>query len=158
MRQWGMRLRRIMPLAHCQKKDDVTQCKRFFPRASWLIDRAFALRRGILGARDMPRAGRRNVTGCLRGPMNEESLNGTLPAMLSGAAGLNVNRDLHIPHRIPVAEATRDTCVSAKRRWETDRPVDAVPAAQRHVARCANQVRGAGPWWCSTAPTQRSNH
>ena len=79
--QWSKRLRRIMPLARCQKKGDVTQCKSFFPRTSWLIDRAVALRQGILGDRDAPRAGRRNATGCLRGPMNEEKLNGTLPAM-----------------------------------------------------------------------------
>eukprot|EP00959_Pyramimonas_sp_CCMP1952_P229236 4793102-Pyramimonas_sp.AAC.1 len=59
----------------------------------------------------MPRAGRRNMTGCLHGPMNEENLNGALPAMLSGAAGLNFNSDFQIPHRPPVTEATHDEVV-----------------------------------------------
>eukprot|EP00959_Pyramimonas_sp_CCMP1952_P394770 8271415-Pyramimonas_sp.AAC.1 len=62
--------------------------------------------------------------------MNEDNLNGTLPAMLSGAAGLNFKSDLQIPHRIPVTEATHDRCVCVcvcvceERCWETDRPVD----------------------------------
>ena len=120
--QWSKRLRRIIPLAHCQKKDDITQCKSFFPRTSWLIDKAVVLCQGFLGARDMPRAGRRNMTGCLRGPMNEDSLNGILPPMLSGTAGFNFNTDLQIPYRIPVTEATHDTCVCTERCWETDRP------------------------------------
>eukprot|EP00959_Pyramimonas_sp_CCMP1952_P214731 4493728-Pyramimonas_sp.AAC.1 len=63
--------------------------------------------------------------------MNEENLNGTLLAMLSGAAGLNFNSDLQIPRRIPVAEATRESCVCEERRWETGRPMGAVLAAQR---------------------------
>eukprot|EP00959_Pyramimonas_sp_CCMP1952_P297457 6222830-Pyramimonas_sp.AAC.1 len=38
--QWSKRLQRVVPLAHCQRKDDMTQCKSFFPRTAWLIDRA----------------------------------------------------------------------------------------------------------------------
>ena len=71
------------------------------------------------------------MTGCLHGPMNEENLNGTLPAMLSGAVGLNFNSDLQIPYRFPVTETTRDRCVCEERCWETDRPIDMVLAAQR---------------------------
>ena len=129
--QWSKLLQRIIPLAHCQKKDDITQCKIFFPRTSWLMDRAVVLRQGILVARVMPRAGRRNVTVCLEGPMHEEILNGTLPPMHSGAAGLNFNAELQIAHRIPVTEATHDTCACAERCWETDRLVDMALAAQR---------------------------
>ena len=89
-----------MPLAHCQRKDDATQCKSFFPRSSWVVDRVVALCRGVLGARDVPRAGGRGVTGCFRGPMNEESLDGTLPATFSGSAGLNLNGGPQIPRRV----------------------------------------------------------
>eukprot|EP00959_Pyramimonas_sp_CCMP1952_P327902 6864792-Pyramimonas_sp.AAC.1 len=63
--------------------------------------------------------------------MNEENLNGTLPALLSGAVGLNLKRDLQIPYRFPVIEATRDSCVCEEMCWETDRPIDVVLAAQR---------------------------
>ena len=66
--QWSKRLQRVVPLAHCQRKDDMTQCKSFFPRTSWLIDRAVVLCEGFLRKRDMPRAGGRNMTGCLHGP------------------------------------------------------------------------------------------
>ena len=69
------------------------------------------------------------MTGCLHGPMNEENLNGTLPAMLSGAVGLNFNSDLQIPYMFPLTEATRDSCVCEERCWETDRPMDMVLAA-----------------------------
>eukprot|EP00959_Pyramimonas_sp_CCMP1952_P143369 3001490-Pyramimonas_sp.AAC.1 len=51
--------------------------------------------------------------------------------MLSGAVGLNFNSDVQIPHRFPVIEATRDSCVCEDLCWETDRPIDVVLAAQR---------------------------
>eukprot|EP00959_Pyramimonas_sp_CCMP1952_P309608 6479393-Pyramimonas_sp.AAC.1 len=109
----------------------MTQCKSFFPRTLWLIDRAVVLRRGFSKTRDVPRAGGRNMRGCLYGPMNEDNLNGTSPAMPSGAVGLNFNSDLQIPHMFPVTETTHDSCVCDERCWETERPMDMVLAAQR---------------------------
>eukprot|EP00959_Pyramimonas_sp_CCMP1952_P370587 7761484-Pyramimonas_sp.AAC.1 len=81
------------------------------------------------------------MTGCLHGPVKEENLNGALPAMLRGAVGLNFNSDLQIPHRFPVTEATHDSCAREERRWETDRPIDAVLAAQR-AQNAATGIRG----------------
>eukprot|EP00959_Pyramimonas_sp_CCMP1952_P267087 5584119-Pyramimonas_sp.AAC.1 len=49
----------------------------------------------------MPKAGRRNRTGSLRGPMNHASLNGTNPCMLSAQ---RFNSDVQLPYRFPITK------------------------------------------------------
>ena len=43
--------------------------------------------------------------------MNEESLNGCMPAMLAGCPGLNLNNDVQIPYRFPIMEETHASSV-----------------------------------------------
>ena len=54
----------------------------------------------------MPASGRRNKMGSIHGPMNDEWLNGTHPAML---AAHRFNSDVQLPYRLPICEATT-TC------------------------------------------------
>ena len=51
----------------------------------------------------MPSSGRRNKIGSLHGPMNNEWLNGTQPALLAAHGS---NSDVQLPYRLPVCEHT----------------------------------------------------
>ena len=71
------------------------------------------------------------MTGCLHGPQNEENLNGTLPAILSGGLGLNFNSDLQLPHRFLILAETHDATICDEKCWEGADSKDIVLAAQR---------------------------
>eukprot|EP00959_Pyramimonas_sp_CCMP1952_P056571 1181423-Pyramimonas_sp.AAC.1 len=58
------------------------------------------------------------MTGCLHGPQNEENLNGTLLALLSGGLGLNFSSDVQLPYRFPILEQTHDGGACAERCWD----------------------------------------
>ena len=88
---WNDKKKRRMPLTHCQCADDPTKCKAGFPRTTWLVDKALVLCRGFLKKRCMPFTGKKNMIGSLHGPMNNENLNGCMPAILAGCPGLNFN-------------------------------------------------------------------
>ena len=72
-----------VPLTHCQRPDNPKLCKADFPRTRWLIDRAVVLCQGLIEKMGMALTGRRSKLGSLHGPMNQESLNGSHPAMLA---------------------------------------------------------------------------
>ncbi len=94
-----------VPLGHCRRKDNPKLCKSDYPRTAWLIDRAVVLCTGLIKQMGMALTGRRCQLGALHGPMNEENLNGTHPAML---AAQRCNSDVQLPYRLPVCEATHD--------------------------------------------------
>eukprot|EP00973_Karenia_brevis_P088586 12282579-Karenia_brevis.AAC.1 len=82
------------------------ECKSFFPRTQWMIDKSIIACQGFLRKRGLPASGKKNLEGSLFGPRNEPMLNGTMPAMLAGCPGLNFNSDLQIPYRFPVTKET----------------------------------------------------
>ena len=90
-----------VPLPACRRKDNPKLCKADFPRTAQIIDRAIVVCPGRADALDMPKAGRRNRTGSLHGPMNHASLNGTHPCMLSAQ---RFNSDVQLPYRFPITE------------------------------------------------------
>ena len=79
----------------------------------------------------MPRSGKRNMQGTLHGPMNEPNLNGTLPALLCGAPGLNFNSDVQLPYRFPITESTHATEVCCELCWEATSDLEVIKAAQK---------------------------
>ena len=95
-----------MPLTHCRRPDDPTKCKADFPRTKWIISDAVVLCRGLMAKMGMACGGRRNRIGSLQGPQNDESINGTHPAM---TVALPYNSDVQLPYRLPVCESTRAT-------------------------------------------------
>ena len=64
---------------------------------------------GMMRQMKMACSGRRNKLGSLHGPMNEENLNGSHPALL---AALNCNSDTQLPYRLPICKETHcdDLC------------------------------------------------
>ena len=92
-----------VPLTHCKRKDNPTLCKSEFPRTLWLIDQAVVLCKGLLQKMGMACSGRRSKLGSMHGPMNNEWLNGTSPAML---AVQQFNSDIQLPYRFPVTPET----------------------------------------------------
>eukprot|EP00973_Karenia_brevis_P070773 9837469-Karenia_brevis.AAC.1 len=54
----------------------------------------------------MPSGGKRSRLGSLHGPMNDENLNGTHPAML---AAQRFNSDVQLPYRFPIIEAAHSS-------------------------------------------------
>ena len=97
--RWDASRNMKMPLTHCQSADNPKKCKFYFPRTTWLVPDTVVLCRGLLKDRKMPWTGKKNMQGMLHGPMNDENLNGCLPAMLAGCPGLNFNNDVQIPFR-----------------------------------------------------------
>ena len=87
------------PLQACRRKDKPALCKADFPRTGWIIDTAVILCHGLLKSMGMPGGGRRSKLGSLHGPMNDENLNGTHPAML---AAQRFNSDVQLPYRFPI--------------------------------------------------------
>ena len=71
------------PLAACRRKDNPKVCKSEFPRLSWLVNIPVLLCEGLLKQMGLPIRGRRSKLGSMHGPMNNESINGTHPAMLA---------------------------------------------------------------------------
>ncbi len=88
-----------IPLTHCRRPDNPSKCKADFPRTLWLIERAVVLCHGLIQRMGMATCGRRSKLGSLHGPMNQENLNGTSPAML---AVQQFNSDVQIPYRLPL--------------------------------------------------------
>jgi hypothetical protein len=91
------------PLAACRSKDNPKKCKADFPRLSWLVDTPVVLCEGLLHQMGLPSRGKRSKLGSMHGPMNNESINGTHPAML---ATQRCNSDVQIPFRFPI-----DRCI-----------------------------------------------
>ena len=61
------------------------------------------------------------MVGTLHGPLNEENLNGGIPAILAGCPGLNFNNDIQIPYRFPVLGSLHATDLCKEECWtETD--------------------------------------
>lgn len=87
------------PLAACRRKDNTKICKSDFHRCSWLVDIPVILCEGLLQQMGLPIRGRRSKLGSLHGPVNNESINGTHPAML---ACQRCNSDVQIPYRFPI--------------------------------------------------------
>ena len=87
------------PLAACRRKDNPKECKSEFPRWTWLVDTAVILCEGLLKQMGLPIRGRRSKLGSLHGPMNNESINGTHPAML---VTQRCNSDVQLPYRFPI--------------------------------------------------------
>jgi hypothetical protein len=104
-----------VPLLHCRRPDNPTQCEGDFPRTMWLIDSAVVLRQGIDQQFGMSLGGRRSKLGSFHGPRNEENLNSAHPAM---CAALQSNSDVQLLYRFALdtyAHADgkcRENCVS----------------------------------------------
>ena len=94
------------PLQACRRKDKPKLCKSDFPRTAWLIDRAVVLCQALINRMGMALSGRRSKLGSLHGPMNQESVNGTHPAML---AAHQFNSDVQLPYRFPITQATHSS-------------------------------------------------
>ena len=92
-----------IPLAHCRHIDNPKLCKSEFPRTKWLTEKPVVLCKCILNKMGLPASGRRNKLGSLHGPMNNEWLNGTHPAML---AAQGCNSDVQLPYRLPISAGT----------------------------------------------------
>ena len=114
------------PLAACRRKDNPKVCKADFPRLSWLVDMPVILCAGLLKQMGLPIKGRRSKLGSLHGPMNNEWINATHPAML---ATQRCNSDVQIPYRFPI-----DHCVHCCPRTECGTTTD------RHIIECAQIV------------------
>ena len=93
------------PLTACRRKDNPKLCKGDFPRTTWLIDKAVVLCQGLIRKMNMALTGRRSKLGAFHGPMNQESLNATHPAML---AFQRCNSDVQLPYRFPITAETHD--------------------------------------------------
>ena len=100
------------PLAACRRKDNPKECKADFPRLSWLVDIPVILCEGLLKQMGLPVKGRRSKLGSMHGPMNNESINATHPAML---ATQRCNSDVQIPYRFPIDQCVhcchREACI-----------------------------------------------
>ena len=88
----------LVPLAHCQRKDNPQKCKSDFPRG--LLKRAVVLCRGLLQQLGLPICGRKNRVGSLGGPRNEAMINGT-HSLLSAMPFSQTNSDVQLPYRFP---------------------------------------------------------
>ena len=124
------------PLQACWLKDKPKLCKADFPRTAWLIERAVVLCQGLIHRMGMALSGRRSKLGSLHGPMNQESLNGTHPAML---AVHQFNSDVQLPYRFPVTQETHSQACDDNCFEHTDESViiQAAQAAQDAQARYA---------------------
>ena len=91
-------------MTHCRRADSPKLCEADFPRTLWLARQPVVLWQGLLRKMNLPIGGRRNQLGSLHGPMNEENLNGTHPALL--AAEGSFNSDVQLPYRLPVCVAS----------------------------------------------------
>ena len=90
------------PLAACRRKDNPKVCKSEFPRLSWLVESPVILCEGLLKQMGLPTKGRRSKLGSMHGPMNNESINGTHPAIL---ATQRCSSDVQIPYRFPIDQS-----------------------------------------------------
>ena len=106
------------PLAACRSKSNPKDCKSEFPRCSWLSKFPVILCEGLLKQMGLPSRGRRSKLGSLHGPMNNESINGTHPAML---ATQRCNSDVQIPYRFPIDKCLhccpREECLGKSDRY-----------------------------------------
>ena len=100
-----------VPLTHCKRLDNPKLCKAGFPRTDRLIDKPVVLCQGLLHRMKMPSGGRRNMTGALHGPVNDEWLNGSHPALLAAPNGGSCNSDVQLPYRFPICSETHDSTV-----------------------------------------------
>ena len=91
-----------MPLTHCRRSDNPTLCKADFPRSTWLTETPLVLCPGEMKNRNIPCSGKKNRVGMLFGPRNDENLNGTCPAFMSGLPGLGCNTDVQLPYRMVI--------------------------------------------------------
>jgi len=123
-----------VPLTHSRRRDDPKKRKGEFPRSTWLCDSSVVLCQGLLHAMKIASSGRRDKLGSLHGPMNEENLNGTHPALLVGptASGGAFNSDVQLPYRMPICEATHSrTCDKpCIERFSAEEVIDAAQSAQ----------------------------
>ena len=101
----------MMPLAHCQRKDNPHKCKSDFPRKE--LKRAVVLCPGLLQELGLPTCGRKNRVGSLGGPRNESMINGT-HSLLSAMPFSQTNSDVQLPYRFPttVESHADDLCSS----------------------------------------------
>ena len=106
-----------MQLTHCQCPDDPTKCKGCFPRAAWKVNKTLLLYKGFLKERKMPHTGKKNLTGAVHGPMNEENLNGCIPSILAGCPGLNFNNDIQMPYRFPILDSLHASDLCKEKCW-----------------------------------------
>ena len=99
----------LVPLAHCQRKDNPLKCKSDFPRS--LLQHAAVLCQGLFHKLGLPTSGRRNKLGGLGGPRNDPMLNGTHP-VLSAMPFSQTNSDVQLPYRFPITEESHasDLC------------------------------------------------
>ena len=95
----------LMPLTHCQRKDNPNKCKSDFPRQ--LLRRGAVLCQGLLQQQGLPIGGRRNKLGSLGGPRNESMVNGTHP-VLSAMPFSQTNSDVQLPYRFPITAESHD--------------------------------------------------
>jgi hypothetical protein len=98
-------------LTHCRRKDNPKECKGGFPKRvlAQLLAKVVVLCRGLAQQLDLAISGRRNQTGSLFPPRNDEWINGTHPALL---AALRCNSDVQLPYRFPITWETHadDVC------------------------------------------------
>ena len=71
------------PLAACRSKTNPKECKAYFPRNKWLVEKAVILCQRFLYHMDLALRGRRCQIGSFHGPMNHEWLNATRSAILA---------------------------------------------------------------------------
>ena len=92
-----------------------------FPRTTWKVSKIVLLCKGFLKKRKMPHTGKKNLVGSVHGPLNDESLNGFVPALLAGCPSLNFNNDIQIPYRFPILESLHASGLCEQECWnETD--------------------------------------
>ena len=116
-----------MPLMHCRRKDNPKLCKADFPRTRWLCQQAVVLCKGLLADMGMASTGRTSKLCSLHGPMNEENLNGTHPALL---ATLRCNSDVQLPYRLPLCTATHACDKDCLEGLDEDAMVEAAQQSQ----------------------------
>ena len=83
-----------------------------FNSTTWLMPSGCVLCPGLLTKMGLPASGKKNRLGSLHGPMNEENINGTCPALLAGLPGLSCNSDVQLPYRMPVCASTHSSLCS----------------------------------------------
>ena len=116
-----------MLVMHCRRKDNPKLCKSDLPRTRWLCEKAMVLCKGLLEEMGMASSGRRSKLCSLHGPMNEENLNGTHPALL---ATLRCNSDVQLPYRLPLCSATHACEKDCLKDLDEDAMVEAAQQSQ----------------------------
>ncbi|CAE7580167.1 unnamed protein product [Symbiodinium sp. CCMP2592] len=96
------------PQPGCLKADGCPICKHGYPKTQEMSAEACILCPCALKAFDLPDSGRKNCLCMLHGPRDEEYVNPTHPALLSGA---RCNSDVQLPYRLPFAcENCQEAC------------------------------------------------